>query len=72
MSFGYMNIKTFLVERSNLILRNALKGKISYEKFKEWSWLAQCEGFDSLKDWIRKELVLTEYELEIRRRINNV
>lgn len=67
--YGYMNIKTWLVEECRQILTNALKGKISYEKFKEWSWLAQCEGFDSLKDWIKKELELVYYELETRKRL---
>ena len=65
-NFGYMNIKTGLVKRSKDILNLVLKGKQSIPK--SWIFIAKCEGFRSIEDWILKELAIIEWELETRKR----
>ena len=68
MNYGLMNINTWFIFRGRTNLRSALDG--SGEIKKEWRALAEIEGFDTVKDWIKKELALVDYELETRRRLD--
>jgi len=66
-NFGYMNIKTNLLERSKRILNKVVNSRNNGKFASGW----KREGFSTIQDWAKKEISLIDWELETRKRYFN-